>query len=386
MATYNPNITVNNPFGASSALPLDVRTVVNNIDDLKTMSFLKTVYAGIVVYVLEDKSLYMCFNKPKTNKLTNVEDGWKKVDVDYSTRIVESVSNLTDGTTIMFPHQGMMAYVTSEDALYVLLTKGSSNAKDITNWRKISNSSSTLVDKVGINVAPEGGSGFMITGRKDVIVEDYINVKDYIKANYLYTSKGVNSFDADSNFTYDSVKLSKGDNAYIELYAKGNNWMIISDPDNSLGLSVTINGVDYVMGDPIAKETFVCFGVDIKFTDGWTISYGDVSRPFEESDYDLIDIYRSEKSPEVYAYLKDIDVRMLTEDDLYAIDDKIDNLAHSIMVNLDESGSSDGSDSDISTPVTLQQAIVQMNNTINKLEQTVEPETIEDNEIDKLFS
>jgi hypothetical protein len=103
-------------------------------------------------------------------------------------------------------------------------------------------------------------------------------------------------------------------------------------------------------------------------------------------DYELIDIYRSEYSPEVYAYLKDIDIRMLTEDDLVTIDDKIDNLAHSIMIELDDFGGSD-SDSDILEPVPLQQVIVNMNNAITKLEQTtVEPESIEENDIDELFS
>mgnify|MGYP003302743149 CR=1 FL=1 len=141
------------------------------------------------------------------------------------------------------------------------------------------------------------------------------------------------------------------------------------------------------MGEPIAKETFICFGVDIQFTDGWTISYGDETRPFEESDYELIDIYRSEYSPEVYAYLKDIDIRLLTEDDLVVIDDKMDNLANSIMIDLEEVGESDSSDSDMSDTMPLQKVIVQMNNSINKLEQTVvEPESIDHSDIDKLFS
>ena len=393
MATkYTSTINVK-PFNVTLAQPLDVRTVVELIDDLKTTAVLKMAYAGMCVYVLEDSSLYVCFNKPKTNRLTNVEDGWKKVDVDYSVRIVESESNLTDGTTIMFPFQGMMAYVTSESALYILLTKGIESAKDINNWKKISaTSSASLADKVGINVAPEGGSGFKITENKDVIIEDYVNVENYIKAGYNYTSKGVNSFDTDSNFTYDSVKLSKGGDSYIELYANGDNWMMVNDEDNSLGLSE-------LSGKTFAKETFVCFGVDIQFTDGWTISYGEESRLFVDSDYDLIDIYRSENAPEVYAYLEGEEVRMLTEDDLVAIDDKIDNLAHSIMIDLGETpsepGESDGSDlpgesdgdTDVSTPVPLQQVLVQMNNSINKLEQTVvEPDSIEHSEIDGLFS
>jgi hypothetical protein len=374
---YSSTITVGS-YNVGSAEPLDVRMVVENVSDLLPASLLKTTYVGMVVYVLEDSSLYVCYSKPKraTQSLTNVEDGWKKIDIDYSVRIVESESNLTDGTTIMFPYQGMMAYVTSEDSLYILLTKGNAKSKDINNWKKISVTPSSSLDKVGINVAPEGGSGFMITGNKDVIIEDYINVENYIKAEYFYTSKGVNSFDVDLNFPYDSLRLSKGGDSYIELYNTGNDWMTINDPDNSLGL--------YEMsGRTITKESSICFGVDIQFTDGWTISYGDVSRLFVDSDYDLIDIYRSEYSPEVYAYLKDIDVRVLTEDDLVAIDDKIDNLAHSIMIDL-EDGSDSDSDEEI---VPLQQVIVKMNNSINKLEQTkVDLETIAHSDIDKLFS
>ena len=383
------------PLYVGSAQPLDVRMVVEYIADLNNRTLWNSTYIGMVVYVLEDSSLYVCIKKPRPNQvLTSVEDGWKKVDVDYSVRIVESESNLTDGT-ILFPYQGMMAYATSEASLYILLTKGVENAKDINNWRKISaTTSETLIDKVGIDVAPEGGSGFKITGNKDVIIEDYVNVENYIKADYAYTSKGVNSFDTNPNFTYNSVKLSKGGDAYIEMYANGDNWIIINDPD-SLGLSVSINGVDYVSGEAIAKETPICFGVDVKFNEGWTISYGEITRPFEDSDYELIDIYRSENSPEVYAYLKNIDVRMLTEDDLVAIDDKIDNLAHSIMIDLGETpseGDSDveepgGSDEEVSNPVPLQQVIVNMNNSINKLEQTVvEPDPIEHSEIDELFS
>ena len=382
---YTSTINVS-PYNVGSAQPLDVRMVVEFIDDLKPASLLKTTYIGMIVYVLEDSSLYVCYNKPTraTQSLTNVEDGWRKIDIDYSVRIVESESNLTDGTTIMFPYQGMMAYVTSESALYILLTKGVENAKDINNWKKIIvTSSASLIDKIGINTEPEGGSGFKIAENKKVIIEDYVNVENYIKAGYNYTSKGINSFDTDSNFTYDSVKLSKGGESYIELYANRDNWMMVNDPDNSLGLSE-------LSGNIFAKETPVCFGIDIQFTDGWTISYGDVSRPFVDSDYYIIDVYRSEYSPEVYAYLKGIDIRVLTEDDLTTIDDKIDNLANTMMIDLGDSsepGGSDGSDIGGSTPVPLKQVIVNMNNSIDKLEQIkVEPETINNSDIEQLFS
>jgi hypothetical protein len=391
---YTSTINVS-PYNVALAQPLDVRMVVENVSDLLPASLLRTTYVGMVVYVIEDSSLYVCYNKPQkpTQSLKDVEEGWRKVDVDYSVRIVETVLNITDGKTILFPYQGMMVYVTSEESLYILLTKGVENAKDIKNWKKISNSSSTLKDKVGINVAPEGGSGFKITENKEVVIEDYINVENYIKANYAYTSKGVNSFDSDPNFTYNSVKLSKGGDSYIELYTTGDNWMTIYDQENTFALSVTINGEDYTYGDPIPKETNVCFGVDIKFHDGWTISYGDVSRPFDVNDYDLIDIYRSEFSPEVYAYLNDIDVKVLTEDDIVNIEnkiidieDKMDNLAHSIMIELNETDNSDNDDSDISNTVSLQQAILNINSSIIKLEEIADIETIEQSEIDQLFS
>jgi hypothetical protein len=372
---HKPQITVPNPFIPDRVGPIDVRAVVNKPTDLIDRDFLSTLYEGIIIYVLDDKSLYYCFNKPRNNRLANIEDGWKKLDVDYSVRVFDKVDNLTDGT-ILFPYKGMMAYVTSESALYILTTKGVDSAKDINNWKKISAASASepIEDKVGIDVAPEGGSGLKITANKGVIVDDYVNVENYIKAKYVYTSKGVNSCEPDPNFTYETVRLSKGGESYIELYATGDNWMMINDPDG-LGLSVTVDGVDYTSGEAIAKGTNVCFGVDVQFTDGWKISYGDGEpRDFVSDDYDLIDIYRREYSPEVYAYFKDVDVRLLTEDDLNTI-------LHSIIVDLGESDS----DSDEST--TLQEVIVNMNNAITKLEQTtVEPDSIDNSEINNLFS
>ena len=375
------------PLNIASAQPLDVRCVVQSAEDLVVRTILQTSYVGMVVYVVDDESLYICYYKP--TRITNniaVEECWKKVNVDYSVRIVESESNLTDGT-ILFPYQGMMAYVTSESSLYILLTKGVSKANDINNWKKISVASSNTpsIDKVGIDVAPEGGSGFKITGNDGVLIDDYVNVDNYIKASYFYTSKGVNSFEPSPFFTYDSVVLSKGGDSYIELYANGDNWIKIVDANDSLGLSVVVDGANFEYGEPIAKGVNVCFGVDIKFTEGWKISFGNNEpRDFIESDYELIDIYRSELSPMVYAYRKDIDVRILTEDDLVEIDDKIENLAHSIMIDFEYGGSDD---SDALEPMPLQKVITNMNDTITKLSQTKpEPEIIEDTEIDDLFS
>ena len=273
----------------------------------------------------------------------------------------------------------------SESALYILLTKGISKAKLISNWKKISSFTPTA-DKVAIDVVPEGGSGFMISGNTGVVVDDYVNAENYIKAKYNYTSKGVNSFEPNPLFDYDVILTKDGVDGYIELYMHGENWIKINNPNN-LGLSVTVDGEDYISDTPIAKEAHICFGADVKFHEGWKITYGNTTKDFTSDNYDLIDIYRSEYSPMVRAYRKDIDIRMLTEDDLVSIDDKINNLAHSIMVDIGSLGESDSSDSDAEEPITLQEAITNINNSINKLEQTKpEPETIEYSEIDKLFS
>lgn len=383
---YTGEITVS-PFNVKYAEPADVRTVVEKVDDLMDSELLSIVYEGIVVYVVEDSSLYVCHTYPDPPELDAVEDGWSKIDTGV--RIVEKETDLTNGVTIKFPYQGLMAYVTSEESLYVLLTKGINNAKNIENWRKISvstpSTSTPTVDKVAIDDVPEGGSGFKISGNKGVIIDDYVNAENYIKAKYTYTSKGVNSFEPNPYFNESYVRLSKEgvEDGYIDLYVDGENWIQIHNP-NSLGLSVTVNGENYESDRRISKETPVCFGVDIKFHEGWSITYGNGTQNFAINDYDLIDIYRSEYSPEVYAYYKDIDVRMLTEDDLVSIDDKIDSLAHSIMVDI---GDSDGSDSDATGPVTLQEAIANINSSITKLEQTKpEPETINDSDILDLFS
>lgn len=370
----------------SKAVPLDVKTVVQSITDLTSDELLVSVYEGLVVYVVDEKSLYVCHSKPEDDYLENVEDGWTRID--YSTRIVDSESNITDGT-LKFFYQGMMVYASNEGSLYIRMVKGMSNdLSDFNiNWKKITatsaSASTPTVDKVAIDVAPEGGSGFKISGNKGVIIDDYVNAENYIKAKYTYTSKGVNSFDPNPLFDYNVILSKEGCDGYIELYFDSENWMKIHDP-NSLGLSVTINGETYISDTLIAKETHVCFGADVKFHEDWTISYGSVTKEFTSDHYDLIDIYRSEYSPEVYAYRKDIDVRMLTEDDLVTIDDKIDNLAHTIMIDID---GSDGSDSDNEDALPLQKVIVNMNSAITKLEQTkAEPETIEYSEIDQLFS
>ena len=367
------------PFLIGSKAPLDVRTVLDSVEDLKNRTIATSAFIGLTVYIVNESSFYVCI-KESRGALTddNVWEYWKRVDNDYSVRIVENKSDITDETKILFPYQGMMAYVTSESALYILLTKGISKSREIGNWKKISTTSSSSLDKIGIGVAPEGGSGFKITGNEGVIIDDYVNEENYIKAKYYYTSKGINSFDTDPDFKYESVRLSKGGESFIELYdATDDNWIMISDPDNSFGFNINIKDGEYVSGEPIAKGTFISFGVDINFTDSWKISYGGITEDFKSSDYELIDIYRREYSPEVYAHLKDIDVRILTEDDLVTISDKI-------MIDIDDSSESSESEEE-SRP--LQDVIVQMNNQISKLEQIrVEPEIIEDSEIDKLFS
>lgn len=327
---YKSKVSVK-PYDVALAQPLDVRVVVEFLDDLKSAVFIDSkVYNGMIVFVEENKSLYVCFNKPEEieDDLTNVDEVWKKIFTPSASEPIE--------------------------------------------------------DKVGIDVAPEGGFGLKITENKGVVVEDYINVENHIKAKHSYTSRGVNSYESYPEFKHTSVKLSKGGDAYIELYATGDNWMKINNPD-SLGLSVTVDGADYTSGDFILKEKSVCFGADVQFTDGWKISCDDEEpRDFVTEDYDLIDIYRSGDvySPDVYAYYNDVDVRLLTDDDRSEIEEQIQYISDSLMFDVDMGGSD--SDSDIvSEKISLQQVIKNINNSISKLEG--ENESIDISDINSLF-
>ena len=103
---YKSKISVK-PYDVALAQPLDVRTVVESVDDLKSALFIDSkAYNGMVVFVddedVNNRSLYVCYNKPEEieEDLTNVEDVWRKLDADYSVRIVENVDELL---TIMFP-------------------------------------------------------------------------------------------------------------------------------------------------------------------------------------------------------------------------------------------------------------------------------------------
>ena len=66
---YESNIgtKLNGSINVSKAFPLDVKTVVEFVSDLKSGKLLNSSYEGLVVYVVEDKSLYVCFNKPSNN-------------------------------------------------------------------------------------------------------------------------------------------------------------------------------------------------------------------------------------------------------------------------------------------------------------------------------
>ena len=80
---YKSKVSVK-PYDVALAQPLDVRVVLEFLDDLKSAVFIDAkAYNGMVVFVEENKSLYVCSNKPEEieDDLTDIEDVWNKIVV-----------------------------------------------------------------------------------------------------------------------------------------------------------------------------------------------------------------------------------------------------------------------------------------------------------------
>lgn len=70
---YNSNIPIT-PLNVAGG-PVDIRSVVDYKSDL--ISSALNAYVGLVVYVIEDSSLYVCIATGRD--ITTLEQGWKKV-------------------------------------------------------------------------------------------------------------------------------------------------------------------------------------------------------------------------------------------------------------------------------------------------------------------
>ena len=144
------------------------------------------------------------------------------------------------------------------------------------------------------------------------------------------------------------------------------------------------------MGNAIPKGCSISFNKDFSFKNLTETRDGDDNTytfGLTGNNYETVDIYKEDILPQVYAYKDNNEVRLLTEDDLDNIDnkisqveDRIDNIADSIMVDPDGDGSEEAN--------SLQTVIYNMNKAITKLEQMEVPseiETITESEIKSLF-
>lgn len=350
--TYTGNKT-GSSYIPTVAKPIDVRTVINTVEDL-TNGTIPYLYQGIVVNVKGTGDLYVLVTNAR---LANQQSSWVKVgsttidpadNLEYyeeklGAKVVDSLDELTSpelGNSFV----GMLGVVRSvssesddESGLYVLTREPNTT---ISNWYKILGGTGGGNVPSGLDIsdvittdgsAPASGNGFSISGNDpDAIVEE-IYVDEGLEPGKYYTSRGLNSSDSNggTDIEQDYITLTNGGDSYIRLYSTDNpDWIELSITDGSLGFTMSDvtwidnNGNVHTMTESplvLPKETPISFGEnEVDFT-GMTETRGDDPTEYVFGDsgslYDDIDIYSSESLPTVYAYSEGNSVRVLTEGD-----------------------------------------------------------------------
>ena len=106
---FTGNIALASAIRPTGAQPLDDRTVVQSLDDLYS-SLGTAVYNGMVVYVVDETSLYILVDKSKID----TPNGWKKVDGSGNGTITaENYTKACDLATA--DNLGQIIYVTTEE-------------------------------------------------------------------------------------------------------------------------------------------------------------------------------------------------------------------------------------------------------------------------------
>ena len=363
---YNSGSPISKAYEVGINAPFDTRLTVQNIVDLtdgENGGIASQVYRGMVVYVHQDKSLYIytgisssTWKNKNTGKLINGGDinNWKKIYGEeinpadylsyYQEQLGAKVLNSADGLVgIANPFTGQLAYVkddpnTSEDesGLYIYTGQG---------WKKIftGNSASGSGDISSVittdGTIPESGTGFSISANDpDALIEETY-VDNGFEPNTYYTSRGLSSSDKNGGNALNTeyIKLTKGGESYIQLNSADNaNWIELSIVDDSLGFGmedvtwIDSEGVEHQMTESpliLPKETPISFGdksVDFRgMTETRSNDDGVYTFGTDGSTYSDIDIYTSNVLPTVYAYADGTPVRVLTEGDRYELENMI---------------------------------------------------------------
>ena len=359
---YNSGSPISKAYEVGINAPFDTRLTVQNIVDLtngENGGIAAQVYRGMVVYVHQDKSLYIytgisssTWKNKNTGKLINGGDinNWKKIygeeinPADYLSYYQEQLgakilNSVDDFVSIANPFIGQLAYVkddpnTSEDesGLYIYTGQG---------WKKIftGNSASGSGDISSVittdGTIPASGTGFSIAANDpDALIEETY-VDNGFEPNTYYTSRGLSSSDKNGGNALNTeyIKLTKGGESYIQLNSADNtNWIELSIVDDSLGFGmkdvtwIDSEGVEHQMTESpliLPKETPISFGdksVDFRgMTETRSNDDGVYTFGTDGSTYSDIDIYTSEILPTVYAYADGTPVRVLTEGDKYEL-------------------------------------------------------------------
>lgn len=328
---------------ASENKPLDVRLVVNAVEDL-TNGTIPNLYTGIVVNVKGTGDLYILTSNARGASNIN---NWKKVgsgsgEIDpedylsyYQEKlgavILDSVSGLS---SIESPFIGQFAYVkddpnSSEDESALYVYNGS-------NWVSISTGGSSSADMSTVittdGAMPTSGSGITVSNDAEGAFVEETYVDDYLHAGVYYTSRGLNGSlsngGSELGDDVDYITLSNSGTSYIKLFASSNeNWIELYVDDDTLGFIMSDvkyvdgEGTEHVMSsNPLVlpKEGVISFSVDVDFTgldetrndDPTTYEFGNTG-----SNYNDVDIYNSKVLPTIYAYSDNTPVRVLTEGD-----------------------------------------------------------------------
>ena len=363
---YNSGSPTSKVYNVSLNAPFDTRLTVQNVADLtngENGGIASLVYRGMVVYVHQDKSLYIytgasngTWKNKNTGKLINGGDinNWKKIygeeinPADYLSYYQEQLgakilNSVDDLVSIANPFIGQLAYVkddpnSSEDesGLYIYTGQG---------WKKIftGNSASGSGDISSVittdGTIPESGTGFSISANDPNALIEETYVDNSLEPNTYYTSRGLSSSDKNGGNVLNTeyIKLTNGGESYIKFNSADNaNWIELSIVDDSLGFGmkdvtwIDSEGVEHQMTESpliLPKETPISFGdksVDFRgMTETRSNDDGVYTFGTDGSTYSDIDIYTSNVLPTVYAYADGTKVRVLTEGDKYELENMI---------------------------------------------------------------
>ena len=361
---YTSGSPISKVYNVSLNAPFDTRLTVQNVADLtdgENGGIAALVYRGMVVYVHQDKSLYIytgtsssTWKNKKNGQLINGGDinNWKKIGGEefkpenhlsyyqeqLGAKILDSAESLD---SIANPFKGQFAYVkddpnTSEDesGLYIYTGQG---------WKRIFTGNSTSGSGDVSNVIttdgtiPESGTGFSISANDPNALIEETYVDSVLESGKYYTSRGLSSSDKNGGNALNTeyIKLTKGGGSYIQLNSADNaNWIELNIVDDSLGFGmedvtwIDSEGVEHKMTESplvLPKETPISFGGKTVDFRGMTETRSDGVYTFgsDGSNYSDVDIYTSKVLPTVYAYADGTQVRVLTEGDKYELENMI---------------------------------------------------------------